>query len=87
MPLLQRPSAGKPARIARCGACGAIKENIMATEKKFSIAVLDDYQNVAVSMADWSVLEGRATITVFNDHLADADAVVARLMPFDVVCK
>ena len=58
----------------------------MATEKKFSIAVLDDYQNVAVSMADWSVLEGRATITVFNDHLADADAVVARLMPFDVVC-
>jgi phosphoglycerate dehydrogenase-like enzyme len=59
----------------------------MTTEhKKFSIAVLDDYQNVAVSMADWSVLKGRATITVFNDHLADADAVVARLMPFDIVC-
>ena len=59
----------------------------MTTEhKKFSIAVLDDYQNVAVSMADWSVIEGRATITVFNDHLADADAVVARLMPFDIVC-
>jgi hypothetical protein len=52
----------------------------------FRIAVLDDYQNVALSMADWSVLDGRATVTVFNDHLADIDAVVARLQPFDIVC-
>jgi phosphoglycerate dehydrogenase-like enzyme len=50
------------------------------------IAVLDDYQNVALSMADWSVLDGQAAITVFNDHLPNADAVVARLQPFDVVC-
>jgi len=52
----------------------------------FSIAVLDDYQAVALSMADWSVLDGRATVTVFSDHLADQDAVVARLQPFDIVC-
>jgi phosphoglycerate dehydrogenase-like enzyme len=52
----------------------------------FRIAVLDDYQNVALSMADWSVLDGQATFTVFNDHLPGADAVVARLQPFDVVC-
>jgi phosphoglycerate dehydrogenase-like enzyme len=50
------------------------------------IAVLDDYQNVALSMADWSGLDKRATVTVFNDHLADPDAVVARLQSFDVVC-
>jgi len=37
-------------------------------------------------MADWSILDGRAAITVFNDHLADADAVVARLQPFEIVC-
>lgn len=37
------------------------------------IAVLDDYQNVALSMADWSVLRTRATVTVFNDHLTDAE--------------
>jgi phosphoglycerate dehydrogenase-like enzyme len=37
-------------------------------------------------MADWSGLKARTTITVFNDHLPDADAVVARLQPFDVVC-
>jgi phosphoglycerate dehydrogenase-like enzyme len=52
----------------------------------FRVAVLDDYQNVALSMADWSQLDGQATVTVFNDHLSGSDAVVARLQPFDVVC-
>ena len=56
------------------------------SQEPLRIAVLDDYQNVALSMADWSVLDGRATVTVFNDHLTDIDAVVARLQPFDVVC-
>jgi hypothetical protein len=50
------------------------------------IAVLDDYQNVALSMADWSGLDKRAAITVFNDHMVDPDAVVARLQSFDIVC-
>jgi phosphoglycerate dehydrogenase-like enzyme len=50
------------------------------------VAILDDYQNVALSMADWSEVAARAAITVFNDHLADQDAVVDRLEPFDVVC-
>src|SRR5882672_11462849 len=49
------------------------------------IAILDDYQNVALRMADWSALAPRAEITVFNDHLADPDAVIERLAPFDVV--
>src|SRR5579862_380908 len=50
------------------------------------IAVLDDYQNVALRMADWSALAARAEITVFNDHLAEPEAVVERLAPFDVIC-
>src|SRR5882762_11937110 len=50
------------------------------------IAILDDYQNVSLEMADWSTLAGRAVITVFNDHLSDPDDVVERLLPFDVVC-
>ena len=54
--------------------------------KKYNIAVLDDYQNVALESADWSVLRDRADITVLQDHLADADAVIERLLPFDVVC-
>jgi phosphoglycerate dehydrogenase-like enzyme len=54
--------------------------------KKYKIAVLDDYQNVALESADWSVLRDRAGITVFQDHLADPDALIERLHPFDVVC-
>jgi phosphoglycerate dehydrogenase-like enzyme len=55
-------------------------------EPFFQIAVLDDYQNVALSMANWSMLDGQATVTVFNDHLQDTDAIIARLQDFDVVC-
>src|SRR6202051_2273567 len=55
-------------------------------QEHFRIAVLDDYQNVALSLANWSVLDARAMGTVFNDHLADPDAVVERLQPFDIVC-
>src|SRR6516164_5445033 len=58
----------------------------MSTPAPFKIAVLDDYQNVTLTMADWSVLDGRASVTVFNDHLAEPDAVVARLQSFDIVC-
>src|SRR5260370_20033001 len=54
--------------------------------KKYKIAVLDDYQNVALESADWSVLRDRADIEVFQNHLADPDAVIERLLPFDVVC-
>ncbi len=54
--------------------------------KKYKIAVLDDYQNVALESADWSVLRDRADIAVFQNHLADPDAVIERLLPFDVVC-
>jgi phosphoglycerate dehydrogenase-like enzyme len=50
------------------------------------IAILDDYQNVALKMADWSGLAAKAEITVFNDHLADPDALAQRLSPFDILC-
>jgi phosphoglycerate dehydrogenase-like enzyme len=50
------------------------------------VAILDDYQDVALRLADWSAVRRRAEITVFNDHLADPAAVVERLHPFDVVC-
>jgi phosphoglycerate dehydrogenase-like enzyme len=53
---------------------------------QIKIAVLDDYQGVALTLADWSAIAQRAQIRVFNDHLADPDAVVGRLLPFDIVC-
>jgi phosphoglycerate dehydrogenase-like enzyme len=50
------------------------------------VAVLDDYQNVALSMADWSPLKNLADVTVFSDHVADIGSLIQRLQPFDVVC-
>ena len=55
-------------------------------QEQYRVAVLDDYQNLALSIADWSALNQRADVTVFNDHIAGVDAVVSRLLPFDVVC-
>jgi phosphoglycerate dehydrogenase-like enzyme len=49
------------------------------------IAILDDYQDVARSYGDWSRLDGRAAVTVFHDHLADEDALAARLAPFEAL--
>jgi phosphoglycerate dehydrogenase-like enzyme len=51
-----------------------------------NIAILDDYQGVALACADWSQLDGRANIEIFRDHVSGPDAVVARLEPFEVVC-
>jgi phosphoglycerate dehydrogenase-like enzyme len=53
---------------------------------KVRIAVLDDYQAVALPMADWSVLADKAEVTVFGDHLSDAEPLARRLAPFDVLC-
>jgi lactate dehydrogenase-like 2-hydroxyacid dehydrogenase len=50
------------------------------------VAILDDYQNVALGLADWSSVASRTEITVFSDHVADPDAVVRRLLPFDTIC-
>ena len=50
------------------------------------IAVLDDYQGVALKMADWSAVLARADVDVFSDHLDAADAVAQRLLPYDIVC-
>jgi phosphoglycerate dehydrogenase-like enzyme len=49
------------------------------------VAILDDYQNVALEMADWTAVAERADITVFNDHIADPNDLVDRLAWFDVV--
>ncbi|BBK29763.1 lactate dehydrogenase-like 2-hydroxyacid dehydrogenase [Stella humosa] len=50
------------------------------------IAVLDDYQRVALQFADWSQAGADAEIVAFDDNLADEGAVAARLADFDVVC-
>jgi phosphoglycerate dehydrogenase-like enzyme len=47
------------------------------------IAILDDYQHVALDFADWGSLD--AETRVFHDTLTDHDALVRRLAGFDAV--
>lgn len=49
------------------------------------VAVLDDWQGVARTSADWSALTARAEVVFFEDALPDEDAAAARLKDFDVV--
>ncbi len=49
------------------------------------VAVLDDYQDVARKMTDWSVLPADVEVAVFRDHLTDQAAVAERLKDFDIV--
>src|SRR5271170_7316016 len=80
-------TTGKPPNGPGNESMKSLRRNAMPSKhERFRIAVLDDYQNVALSLANWSVLDGRAMVTVFNDHLADPEAVVERLRPFDIVC-
>ncbi|AUG78502.1 2-hydroxyacid dehydrogenase [Kitasatospora sp. MMS16-BH015] len=48
-------------------------------------AVLDDYQGVAESCADWSVLGGEVTVTRFREHFGTVDELVAALDGYEVV--
>ena len=57
----------------------------MTEDDSVRVAVLDDYQGVALEMADWSPVTARAQVDVFTDHVADAAALVPRLSPYDVV--
>ena len=51
-----------------------------------SCAILDDYQHVALTMADWSPLAGKIEITTFDRHLGEAANVVRALADFDIIC-
>src|SRR5215470_2044888 len=48
-------------------------------------AILDDYQNVALTVTDWSKVAGDLDIKVFNAHLGGAENVVKALQGFEIV--
>jgi D-3-phosphoglycerate dehydrogenase len=47
-------------------------------------AILDDYQNVATKLADWSIPD--VEVKVFNAPFADRNAAVAALKGFSIIC-
>jgi len=51
------------------------------------LAILDDYQRLALRVADWARLEKRGVeITVFNEAFASTEDAAAKLAPFDMLC-
>src|ERR1700743_2058977 len=78
------PKASAPVRRGAADEHQATKAIVRSTPMR--VAILDDYQGVALQLADWSRVRHSAEITVFNDHIADPSAVVERLRPFGVIC-
>ncbi|GAA2250150.1 D-2-hydroxyacid dehydrogenase family protein [Streptomyces indiaensis] len=48
-------------------------------------AVLDDFQKVAVEVADWTLVADDVEVVVFDRHIEGEDALAAALAGFDIV--
>jgi phosphoglycerate dehydrogenase-like enzyme len=49
------------------------------------VAILDDYQQVALELGPWRELGDEVSLTTFPEHIADDEELIERLAPFDVV--
>ncbi|WP_024673976.1 D-2-hydroxyacid dehydrogenase family protein [Pseudomonas syringae] len=51
-----------------------------------NIAVLDDWQNVASDVVDWSALNPVGNVSFLHDFPADTATMVQRLQGFEIIC-
>jgi phosphoglycerate dehydrogenase-like enzyme len=49
-------------------------------------AILDDYFNLALKVADWSKIEDRVDVTVFNRPFASQEEAASALEDFEIIC-
>jgi phosphoglycerate dehydrogenase-like enzyme len=49
-------------------------------------AILDDYLNLALSLADWSKVSDRVDVTVFNEPFASVETAASALKDFEIIC-
>src|SRR6266436_1742583 len=49
-------------------------------------AILDDYLDVALKVADWSKVADRVDVTVFNQPFASQEAAAGALRDFEIIC-
>src|SRR5438128_2055084 len=49
------------------------------------VAVLDDYQRVALSMADWAALGPGISVHPFHERIGTEDEIAERLRNFDII--
>lgn len=50
------------------------------------LAVLDDYQGVALTFADWTSIKDQLEVDVYSDTVHDEDELVARLESYNIIC-
>tara|TARA_B100000886_G_scaffold335632_1_gene293011 strand:- start:431 stop:1387 length:957 start_codon:yes stop_codon:yes gene_type:complete len=53
---------------------------------KINVAILDDYQNAAHQFANWSLLEEKINLTIFNRYICKANKLAEKLIHCDVLC-
>jgi D-3-phosphoglycerate dehydrogenase len=49
-------------------------------------AILDDYFNIALDVADWGRIADRVDVTVFNHHFPTPEAAASALKDVEIVC-
>jgi phosphoglycerate dehydrogenase-like enzyme len=49
-------------------------------------AILDDYINLTLKIADWSKIADRVDVTVFNQPFASPEAAASALKDFEIIC-
>jgi len=49
-------------------------------------AILDDYMNLALTIADWSKIGDRVDVTAFNEPFASPEAAASALKDFEIIC-
>src|ERR1019366_8982096 len=49
-------------------------------------AILDDYLNLSLRVADWSKVSDRVDVTVFNEPFASPEAAASALKDFEIIC-
>src|ERR1700709_2666139 len=49
-------------------------------------AILDDYINLTLDITDWSKIQDRVDITVFNQPFASTEAAASALKDFEIIC-
>jgi phosphoglycerate dehydrogenase-like enzyme len=66
--------------------CAVVTSKTDPPMTRLRCAILDDYQNVALKLADWSPLADRVDITVFDEPFASGAAAITALKDFEIVC-
>jgi phosphoglycerate dehydrogenase-like enzyme len=51
----------------------------------YTCAVIDDYQNVAAGISDWSRIADKVKVTFFHDRVATRGPLVDRLKNYDII--